>query len=229
MAQTTALIATHLPIDLANIVLLFFGGPTNDDFENAASGLWEYCENIGNREKGLQGACFGGNFLLARRMVRGGATRLKTALCFAIKGGHLELIKYMVKNDAEVGKNYIYFERRHSIKIAQYLVKKCDVNINDFLIHVVSIGNYRATKYLVENGATNLNDAVSNACRLHWYRIQRFKKIEQMTDDQFKRFIAKPHASIYQQIINLLVEKGATKCCCPLTIEKHVRLIKNKI
>jgi hypothetical protein len=226
MAQTTALISEHLSIELANLVLSFFDEPTNE-FDCAASGLWEYCLNISNVENGLHGACYGGNFLIAKKMMRGGATRLKTALRFAIKGGHLDLIKYMVKNDAEVGTDYIYFERRHSIKIAQYFVKNCDVNINDFLLHVVFSGNYSATKYLVENGATNLNDAVSKACRRRWFVSRQSKKLERMTDIQLKQFINGPRASVYQKILNLLVKKGATACSCSRTIEEHVRLAKS--
>ena len=136
MAQTTALISKHLPIELAKIVLSFFGEPTNE-FDCAVSGLWEYCLNISDFEKGLQGACYGGNIILAKKFLRkgirkkmpGSRIRLKTALCFAIKGGQLKLINYMVKNNAEVGFNYVYFKRNHSVKIAQYFVKNCGVKL----------------------------------------------------------------------------------------------------
>lgn len=207
MAITTALIAQYLPINIAKIVLSFFGERSND-FDNAKFGLWEYCLNTKNIEQGLRGACLGGNLLIAKMMMRRGARQTNYAISYAIKGNHLKLIKHMVENGAKVNSDYAYFGRHHSIEIAEYFIKKCNVNINAFLRHVVSNGNYRATKYLLENGATNLNDAISVAC-IH-------RKYTRSKGQKYTR------CARYQKIINLLIEKGADDCLCRWPIESHL-------
>ena len=49
---------------------------------------------------GLQGACQGGHRILAEKLITSGATDFDGALCGAITGGHVNLVKWIIEKDA---------------------------------------------------------------------------------------------------------------------------------
>jgi len=99
-----------------------------------------------------------------------------TALAYACRYGHRDIIKLLVENGADVnqtvntGSTPLYLALNEGYyDIADYLIKhKADVNIADImgmspLAWAVKNGNLKMTKYLVEHGA-NIN-AINNNSR----------------------------------------------------------------
>ena len=117
---------------------------------------------------GLYGACKGGHIEIIKLMIKKGATRLDGGLYSACEGGNLDIVKLMIEKGA------MWWDHG--------------------LVYACIGGNMDIVKLMIEKGATRLNCGLYSAC-----------------------------VNGHINIVKLMIEKGATRCgYCNKSMEKHL-------
>jgi ankyrin repeat protein len=103
MAQTTALIATHLPVNICKIVISFFPNIDTDTLRNVMIyGLREDLQNIPWSEEALDISCSLNNIQLVEQILSKAPRNTKLyfddAAIFAVDNRSLEIIKLLYRN-----------------------------------------------------------------------------------------------------------------------------------
>ena len=144
---------------------------------------------------GLAGACRGGHLELVKFLVEKGANNWDWGLAHACRGGHLDLAKYMVEQGA--------------------------IDWNWGMQNACLEGHFELVKFLVEKGTPDLNQGLYYACqRNDWGDI-----IDLLHSDVYKSVygIDKDVIQPSSDIVRYLIEKGATKCSmCNKSMQEHL-------
>ncbi len=106
-------------------------------------------------DSGLYYACKGGHIEIIKLMIKKGATRLDRGLYGACEGGHLDIVKLMIEKGAHNWNwGLVYACRGGYIDIVKLMIKKGTIVWNWGFEDACEYGHMDICKFLIEKGAT---------------------------------------------------------------------------
>jgi hypothetical protein len=143
---------------------------------------------------GLYGACLGGHINIVKYMIRRGANDYIYALFCACYGGYMDIIQYLIKRGAN--------------------------SYNDGLEGACIGGHMDIAKYMIELGAKNYDCGLAGACR--GVHMDIVKYMVECGANYYNGGLFYACRYKHIDIIKYLIECGATSCLCVKSINEHL-------
>lgn len=176
-----------------------------------------------NLSYGLFLACKKGNIKLVNILIDRGANDWNNGYAGACTGGHRILMNMMKKAGAnDMDRGFIMACEYGSLNTIKYLATEYNVPLSSGLISACHRNNPAAISLLIQMGATGIHFAlIRSAIEGHLHNVSTLMMLGNPTIDDMNRTLYFACKFGRQDIVDYLIEIGATSCSCKKTIADH--------